>query len=422
MKSIRPLLFSLLLAVSSLAVAPAAAGSGPHSRSRAEAAGRAAQGQAEARAGARGERDRDQEGAEGGGQGRPQGDLREERGEVGRQQPARTVDRGADRRHRGHLDEPRRQPGRQGDRLRPAGRPLHDADRRRRGAGAHPRRRLGDAAALQPGRQVDRLHQRPGRRRQHLGHEPRRHEPARGHQGDLPPAQQPGLVAGRPVHRRRASTSPPSARSAPARCGSTTARGGDGLQLTKKPNDQKDAGEPAFSPDGRYVYYSQDITPGAGLRVQQGPQRRDLRHPAARPADRQDRSASSPAPGGSVRPTPSPDGKTLAFIRRVRGKSVLHLMDLRSGRDRPLYDGLDRDMQETWSIHGVYPSMAWTPDTQVARLLGRRQDPAPRRRQPQGRARSPSTSSTTRAGHRRRVRFPRRGRADELRRPRCCAG
>jgi hypothetical protein len=38
--------------------------------------------------------------------------------------------------------------------------------------------------------------------------------------------------------------------------------GGDGLQLTEKPNDQKDLGEPAFSPDGRYVYFSQDTTPG----------------------------------------------------------------------------------------------------------------------------------------------------------------
>jgi imidazolonepropionase-like amidohydrolase len=37
-------------------------------------------------------------------------------------------------------------------------------------------------------------------------------------------------------------------------------------------------------------------------------------------------------------------------------------MDLRSGETWPIYDGLDRDMQETWSIQGVYPSMAWTPD------------------------------------------------------------
>ena len=68
-------------------------------------------------------------------------------------------------------------------------------------------------------------------------------------------------------------------------------------------------------------------------------------------------------PGGSIRPTPSPDGKSLAFVRRVRYKSTLFVRDLESGRDTPLFDGLDRDMQETWAVHGVYPSMAWTPDS-----------------------------------------------------------
>ncbi|RYZ34468.1 MAG: amidohydrolase, partial [Myxococcaceae bacterium] len=36
-----------------------------------------------------------------------------------------------------------------------------------------------------------------------------------------------------------------------------------------------------------------------------------------------------------------------------------------SGAERPLYDGLDRDMQETWAIHGVTPVMAWTPDNKA---------------------------------------------------------
>jgi Tol biopolymer transport system component/imidazolonepropionase-like amidohydrolase len=137
--------------------------------------------------------------------------------------------------------------------------------------------------------------------------------------------------------------------------------GGDGLQLTKKPNDQKDAGEPAFSPDGRYLYYSQDITPGPIFEYNKDPnteifviQRLDRR------TGQTQRFVTGA--GGSVRPTPSPDGKMLAFVRRVRYKSVIHLMDLRSGEVWPVYDGLDRDMQETWSIHGVYPSMAWTPD------------------------------------------------------------
>ena len=67
-------------------------------------------------------------------------------------------------------------------------------------------------------------------------------------------------------------------------------------------------------------------------------------------------------PGGSIRPTPSPDGKSLAFIRRVRFQSVLYVMDIESGRETPVYDALDRDMQETWAIHGVYPTISWTPD------------------------------------------------------------
>ncbi len=67
-------------------------------------------------------------------------------------------------------------------------------------------------------------------------------------------------------------------------------------------------------------------------------------------------------PGGAIRPTPSPDGKTLAFIRRVRGKSTLMLMDIASGRIDALTDTLERDMQETWAIHNVYPGISWTPD------------------------------------------------------------
>jgi imidazolonepropionase-like amidohydrolase/Tol biopolymer transport system component len=138
--------------------------------------------------------------------------------------------------------------------------------------------------------------------------------------------------------------------------------GGDGLQLTKKPNDQKDVNEPAFSPDGRYLYYIQDITPGPVFEYNKDPnteifvvQRLDRR------TGETERFVTGA--GGSLRPTPSPDGKLLAFIRRIRGKSVLHLEDLRSGEDWPIYDGLDKDMQETWTVHGTYPAMAWTPDS-----------------------------------------------------------
>ncbi len=134
-----------------------------------------------------------------------------------------------------------------------------------------------------------------------------------------------------------------------------------GLQLTERANDQKDTGEPAFSPDGRYVYWSRDATPGeyfeynkdsnSGIYVIERLDRHDGQ------IERVVGGA-----GGAVRPTPHPDGRHLAYVRRIRHRSVLMLHDLESGREWLLWDGLDRDMQETWAIHGVYPRFDWTPD------------------------------------------------------------
>ncbi|HEX5760288.1 MAG TPA: amidohydrolase family protein [Thermoanaerobaculia bacterium] len=138
--------------------------------------------------------------------------------------------------------------------------------------------------------------------------------------------------------------------------------GGEGLQLTKRRTQQKDSGEPVFSPDGRYLYYSDDATPGEIFEYNKDPNSQIY------VIQRLDRKTGKTeelvtGSGGAVRPTPSPDGKLLAFIRRVRGKSVLHLHDLASGEEWPLHDGMERDMQETWAIHGVYPGMSWTPDS-----------------------------------------------------------
>ena len=138
--------------------------------------------------------------------------------------------------------------------------------------------------------------------------------------------------------------------------------GGEGLQMTKRATEQKDEGEPAFSPDGKYLYWSADTTPGKLFEYNKDPN--DQIYVIKR-LDRETGKILNyvTGAGGSVRPTPSPDGKSLAFIRRVRYKSTLYVRDLESGVERPVWNGLDRDMQETWAIHGVYPGMAWTPDS-----------------------------------------------------------
>ena len=135
----------------------------------------------------------------------------------------------------------------------------------------------------------------------------------------------------------------------------------DGVQLTAKQSEQKDTGEPAVSPDGRYLYYSLDATPGANFQYDKDG------NPGIYAIDRLDLKSQQierliAGPGGACRPVPSPDGKQVAFVRRVRYVSTLFVMDLNSGSARAVYAPLERDNQETWAVHGVYPAMAWTPD------------------------------------------------------------
>ncbi|MCY2961941.1 MAG: amidohydrolase family protein [Planctomycetota bacterium] len=135
--------------------------------------------------------------------------------------------------------------------------------------------------------------------------------------------------------------------------------GGEGLQLTTRANEQKDLGEPAFSPDGRYVYFSFDATPGDSFEYS-----KDVT-PGIYAIDRLDRETGErirfvDGPGGACRPVPSRDGKKLAFVRRVNFVTTLFVMDVASGESQPLYAPLERDMQETWAVHGVYPAFAWT--------------------------------------------------------------
>ncbi len=146
--------------------------------------------------------------------------------------------------------------------------------------------------------------------------------------------------------------------------------GGDGVQLTEKPNDQQDVGEPAFSPDGRWLYHSQDVTPGPYFQYNKDPHKGIY---AIRRVDLQEQRTETvlSGPGGAVRPTPSPDGERLAYVRRQGLKTALFVYDLKSGAEEMIFTGLDRDMQETWAIHGVYPTMAWTPDgTQIVLWAG----------------------------------------------------
>ncbi len=140
--------------------------------------------------------------------------------------------------------------------------------------------------------------------------------------------------------------------------------GGTGVALVERPNEkhQKELGEPTFSADGRNVYFTRNITPGGTFQYAQD-SNGELFAIERYELDTGETHRVTAGNGGAVRPTPSPDGRYLAFVRRERAKSKLFVRDLATGNERKIYDDLDQDMQETWAVTGVYPNMDWTADS-----------------------------------------------------------
>ena len=214
---------------------------------------------------------------------------------------------------------------------------------------------------------------------EHLDDRHRRQERAAGLEREALVREQSDLV------RPTATTSSPgvissrSARSARARSGCSTRNGSEGLQVTERNGFQKDAGEPAVSPDGRYLYYSKDVTPGQQFEYNKDPNGDDLRDHPARSRPPGTSGAIVSIQGGSITPRPSP-GRQVARLHqaraRCRASSTCAIST--AATTAPCSTHLDKDLQEAWAVHGVYPQYAWMPDGKALVDLGRGQDLARR--------------------------------------------
>ena len=197
----------------------------------------------------------------------------------------------------------------------------------------HERPGLRHAAALQPGRQADRLHQRPRRPLEHLDDRRRR-------QGRASRCRErsAGSSTARPG-RRTATTSSRAAirEGALARrrrdLDVSTPAGPTGCRSPSSNGFQKDAGEPAVSPDGRYLYYSKDVTPGQTFEYNKDPNgtiyaiiRRDL-------ATGRERRVVS-VQGGSVTPRVVARRQVARLHPPRAAAEQLFVRDLETGRDR----------------------------------------------------------------------------------------
>lgn len=137
--------------------------------------------------------------------------------------------------------------------------------------------------------------------------------------------------------------------------------GGTGLQLTKRKNDQQDVNEPFVSPNGKYLYYSEDVYPGGYFQYNKDPNSQ-IYVIKRYEFETGKTETITGGPGGAARPTISRDGKKLAFVKRVRTKSVLYIQNLETGEEWPIYDKLNKDQQEAWALFGVYPNFSWMPN------------------------------------------------------------
>ena len=154
--------------------------------------------------------------------------------------------------------------------------------------------------------------------------------------------------------------------------------GGAGIEIVK---DQPGIAWPSLSRDGRYLYFMatpgnpesggwrEDIKGGAQIR------RMDLRSGEITSVTSGEHNQQvQGSSGGGVAPEVSPDGRWLAFTRRIpdgtiswKGhrygpRNALWLRDLTSGRERILLDPVEIDLTETFKFLRVLPGYTWTPD------------------------------------------------------------
>ncbi len=134
--------------------------------------------------------------------------------------------------------------------------------------------------------------------------------------------------------------------------------GGTGIKLTSSDEWHHTSG-PVVSHDGRYIYFSArkarfnyvpDMTQGLWQIVRFDRQTGET-HPL------------TTGFGGAVRPAISPDGHTLAFLGRRDADTVLVARDLRSGAERIVLRGMDKDQQEGFAPMDVWPNYTFTADS-----------------------------------------------------------
>ena len=123
-------------------------------------------------------------------------------------------------------------------------------------------------------------------------------------------------------------------------------------------------GAHAFTPDGRYLYYT---VPNTGQGGAQLPAQEALARYQIAVLDRKTGQAAvrTREYGGAFKPVISPDGKYLVYATRYDTKTALRLRELATGDERWLVPDFQHDAEERNSVMGILPNAAFTPDARA---------------------------------------------------------
>jgi Tol biopolymer transport system component len=131
----------------------------------------------------------------------------------------------------------------------------------------------------------------------------------------------------------RASISPPRARSAQARSGSITWAAAMGMSRSSAlmKRCRRSWASLSIRPMARAIYYTRNVSPGNTFEYAQDSNGSPVRDPERYEFATGEETTAVSGAGGATRPTPSPDGTKLAFVRRDRNESKLYVKDLATG-------------------------------------------------------------------------------------------
>lgn len=133
--------------------------------------------------------------------------------------------------------------------------------------------------------------------------------------------------------------------------------------IVPPPASGKDVQEPRFAPDGRHLYYTERIGGDHYVYMNTG-----LKNFAINRLDLEtgEKRRAISGFGGASTPQISPDGKSVAFIRRLGAKTVLFVKNLETGYEQPIFDDLGRDLHGDYlPQEHYYPSFDWFPDNRT---------------------------------------------------------